>query len=42
MATVSWVCTKCGKKTLATSKPGATYGGKCKGSKAGTHSYVKA
>lgn len=39
---VQWVCTKCGRKTRAVEKPGATCAGKCKGSNAGVHSYVKA
>lgn len=39
-----WVCTKCGKKltTGMAIKPGATKGGKCSASSAGTHHYVKA
>lgn len=39
---VQWICRKCGRKTMAKEKPGALCGGKCKGSPAGTHSYVKA
>ena len=39
---VQWVCRKCGRKTMVSSKPGALVGGKCKASPAGTHSYVKA
>ncbi|MCH5268525.1 MAG: hypothetical protein J1E62_09295 [Lachnospiraceae bacterium] len=39
---VRWICRKCGRKTMASSKPGALCGGKCKASPAGAHSYVKA
>jgi hypothetical protein len=45
---MAWVCTKCGKMQNGRKvngkdiKPGATAGGKCTGSKAGVHTYVKA
>lgn len=41
---MQWVCTKCGRRygTALAVKPGATVCGKCTGSKAGTHTWVKA
>ena len=39
--TIKWVCTKCGRVTWTATKPGATAGGKCAKSSAGTHTWVK-
>lgn len=39
---IQWVCIRCGRKTRAIEKPGATCGGKCKASTASVHNYVKA
>ena len=40
---IAWVCTKCGRKTMAGSKPGTngTDYGKCPKSSSGQHSWVK-
>ena len=36
-----WRCSKCGHTANSSTKPGMNYGGKCKGSSSGMHSWVK-
>ncbi len=42
MATVHlWRCSKCGRTSNSSVKPGATYGGKCPKASNGMHSWQK-
>ena len=36
-----WKCSKCGRTSDSSMKPGLTYGGKCRDAKNGMHSWVK-